>query len=144
MLCDGLLQVTGGKDVYVSTTLTGAVSGTGRFLVPATTGSLEVRGEVDQLVLFNANGLSQHRCEVPGLANRTQERWQGSGTPRTGEFVVRATPVNNNTVVYSIPVRYGLTVSAIKTWSKTVPTGAACTLAVAGGGHNLLSATPST
>lgn len=141
VLSDLVLYNTGAKDLYVAPTLTEAVSGEARY--PMATGSaipLELAADIDQLVLFNANG-SAGSTTAKLSASRTARRNSGreAGHPGNGEFVIRATPVANNTVVYSVTPRKPITLSAFKTWSKVVPSGAACTAALASGGKNLLS-----
>lgn len=141
VVVDGILRVAGAEDIYVARTLTEAVSGTARFLVPATTGELELRGEIDQIILHNAQGSGgATSCRLHGALTARRNSGKEAGHPGHGELVARATPVANATTVYTLSVRRKLTVSAVKTWTKVPASGAACTAAVAGGGNNLLSA----
>ena len=141
VLVDGILRNVGAKPLYVARTLTEAVSGAARCVLPATTGELEIRGELDQLVLFNANGSAGSTDALfQAAATARKNSKKAGGHPGVGEYVVRATPVANATTIFTVTPRYPITVTGVKTWAKTPASGATCTAAVAGPAGNLLSA----
>lgn len=140
VLEDVLITNDGGEDLFVATTLTGAV-GTARGKVLATTGTRRIEGPVDSIVLHNAQG-SGGVAQWDIQARRTAIRNVGkaAGHPGHGELHRRATPVANATTPYTLTVRQRLTITSCKTWTKVPASGATCTLAVSARGNNLLSA----
>lgn len=127
VLADLRVAVTGGEDLLVGRTLTEALSSTDRYAVPASSGTLDVFAEVDQLVCLNVQG-SGGATAVKLSGARTPKRNSKTrgGHPGHGEFVVRATPVANDTVSYTVTAPHDLVLTACKTYSKTVPSGSSC------------------
>ena len=133
------IRVTGTKPIYVAPTLSEVLSGTDRISIAASA-ELPIEGEHDALYIYNPNGSgggADFFLQARRLAIRNSKSW---GHPGNGEFVVRATPVNNATTVYTAYARAPITLSYVKTWTKAPASGAACSLAVAGPSGNLLSA----
>lgn len=139
-----VLANLGAEGIYIGRTLSDALAGTSRLNLAAPGGDLPsltpLSGEHDALYVYNAQGsggtadISLHGRLLP------RRNSGGVGHPGNGEFVVRATPVANATTVFTITVRAKITVTFAKTWSKVPASGAACTLAIAGPGGNLLLA----
>ena len=106
VLVDGILRNVGAKPLYVARTLTEAVSGAARCVLPATTGELEIRGELDQLVLFNANGSAGSTDALfQAAATARKNSKKAGGHPGVGEYVVRATPVANATTIFTVTLQ---------------------------------------
>jgi len=137
---EATIRNTGTRTIYVGRTLSEALSGTDRIAIAASAGDVRIEAEWDGLVVYNANG-SGGGCDFAVFGRLLAKQNSGRvGRPGLGEFVVRATPVNNATTVYTVYARAKITLTYVKTWTKSPASGAACTLAAAGPGGNLLSA----
>lgn len=131
---------TGTLPYWIGRTLSDALSGYDRISIEADV-PLPFEGEHDALYIYNPQG-GGGTIDGDLTARQLPRRNSGHvGVPGNGEFVVRATPVANATTVFTITVRAKITLSFCKTWTKVPASGAACTMAVAGPGGNLLTAT---
>lgn len=141
VLCDVRIDSVGAKQVYVAKRLVDVISGVNRFAIPATSGLLELRGDVDTLYIYNVSG-SAGTADVKvqaALTARKNSGWLG-GHPAHGDIGIRATPVANAVTVYAGIAPWDITVTACKTWSKVVCSGGTgCTATVTGNGNNLLN-----
>lgn len=120
-------------DIWVSTTLTGAVTAgsTNRTRVPAGK-SVFLPGAIAQLVVFNPTGSGG--TVVWGVRALNLGRVGPDtigGHPGHGEYVARVTVVQNDTVTVEVTANRNITISSVKVYSNARNTSAAGTVSMA-------------
>lgn len=133
-LDDIVITNTGTVALRIGHSLTGILSG-GRYVQVAAGGSLPIEGDRDNLLVYNPDAstagsftISAECCyrnsgqdggvlcaqDTPGSATRYQ--------------VIRPTRTAGETVLTTVPVKYKRTITTIKGYSVTVPSGATLTV----------------
>lgn len=125
---------TGTVGIRVGHSLTGILSG-GRYVQIAAGGSLPFEGPVDNLLVYNYDAST---AAAFTLTARTCKRNSGQDagvlcaqdTPGTTTRyqVIRPTRTAGETVLTTVPVKYKRTITTIKGYSVTVPSGATLTV----------------
>lgn len=134
-----LARNRGTRAFWIGRTLSEVLSGNDRISI-AGAEPIPLEGEWDAVYIYNPQG-SGGAVDLDLQGRQLVKQNSGNvGVPGAGEFVVRATPVANATTVFTVYARAKITLSFVKTWTKVPAFGAACTMAVAGPGGNLLSA----
>lgn len=125
---------TGTVGLRVGHSLTGILSG-GRYDQVAAGGSLPIEGPVDNLIVYNYDAAVAGAFTVSA---RTCKRNSGQDAgvlcaldnpgSTTRYQVIRPTRTAGETVLTTVPVKYQRTVTTIKGYSVTVPSGATLTV----------------
>ncbi len=143
VLSDIVARSVGAKPLFFAKRLVDVLSGTPRFSIPETSGELELRGDVDTLYVYNAEGsTSTADAKLHGALTARKNSGHLGGHPGHGDFGCRIANAANAATAVTITAPWNITVTAIRLWSKAVATSAAGTylLTVTGNGNNLLSA----